>query len=55
MSEIVIALVIAAIIALPFGLSMASGSTQEPTRNDYYYRGGKKIRRQANKTRRKKP
>jgi ABC-type phosphate/phosphonate transport system permease subunit len=54
MSEIVTALVIAAIIALPFGLSMASGSSAEPTGNQYY-RGGKKIRRQTNKTRRKNP
>ena len=55
MSDFVPYLVIGAILALPFGYMLASGSTQEPTRYDYYYRGGKKIRRQTNKTRRKKP
>ncbi len=47
-------LIIGLVLAVPFGLLMASGSTQEPTGNDYYYRGGKTVRRQTNKKHRKK-
>jgi|LakMenE01Jun11ns_1017448.scaffolds.fasta_scaffold9892857_3 hypothetical protein len=47
-------LIIGLVLAVPFGLVMASGSTQEPTVNDYYYRGGKTIRRQSKQNNRKK-
>ena len=54
MSDFVPYLIAGLILSIPVAYMFSSGSTDEPTRNDYRYRGGKKIRRQTNKTRRKK-
>jgi hypothetical protein len=54
MEKIWIFVIVGSVMAIPLVLAMSSGSTVEPTGNDYYYRGGKTIKRQSNKHLRKK-
>ena len=42
------------VTVLPMSVYMVFRSPDEPNRNDYYYRGGKTIRRQSKQNNRKK-